>query len=412
MSLQHKLPKSLLRSEYGTRADQLDYGPTDWICFDPADVRVYLRAESDAAWQRLAAGYSVALSGGDVGYVYLGLHAPPPEAGFLRIEAGGELDRQTDVTRAGAINSRELERFFDRLTVSQQAMRRDVDEARILAESAAGDATLWPPDTGTGPFTKGDWNPLVLYRAGERVTDAGAIWFALVDNVGLQPSLSPQWERAVSLAASGPLDGPLQFAASTIAGPLAVLPTGSEPAAKPPGALWIDAAGRWCWYLNGTVTYVMNSHVPASWIAGAIVNSASSVRADHLSMSAAIPYDDTPPLIGEGTEITALDHATYAESHHVALDASVPVYVTADAFVILALFAGNACIAAAATRLTATGAQVLTLRAAHAPPTRDSVRYSLRAGTSAGTLYLNGTSGGRAFGGISAVRLALTERRQ
>lgn len=136
------------------------------------------------------------------------------------------------------------------------------------------------------------------------------------------------------------------------------------------------------------------------------------------SLTTVIPFDDTIPLITEGTEVLSRDITVSSTSNRVL--ATVHVWGTIDnvgtSFASMALFRGNTCINAGQMGLVATtaedraqiGGPMTTL---DSPGSTSAQTYTVRVGpsSSGNPIYLNGIVAARRFGGASTCTLTLME---
>lgn len=126
-----------------------------------------------------------------------------------------------------------------------------------------------------------------------------------------------------------------------------------------------------------------------------------------------IPNDDTIPQSGEGAEWNTVAITPTNASNRLVIEALFDfVSGTSSSDLIAALFqdAGANAIAVASTLGSNGGGGQLALRHEMAAGGTSATTFKLRAGAgTSGTMYVNGASGGRKFGGISAVRLRVTE---
>ncbi len=179
--------------------------------------------------------------------------------------------------------------------------------------------------------------------------------------------------------------------------------------------------------IGAAAKYLRSDGTTASWEALALADATGTLTAAHMpvgtiiqeviattnaytSHTTVIPYDDTIPQIGEGDLLLTASITPSSTSNH--------VNVTA----IVNLNAGNGEASAAVFRgagANAIGAAVIiagndppapvTVFVDDAPSSVAAQSYTLRVGPSTGTLYVNGVSGGRIFGGALTCSLLLQE---
>jgi uncharacterized membrane protein YgcG len=130
--------------------------------------------------------------------------------------------------------------------------------------------------------------------------------------------------------------------------------------------------------------------------------------------STTIPLDDTIPQNTEGTEfLTASITPTKSTSKLLIQVVIVLSASTGNQFLACALFQDSTANALAVTNTynnQATGTSQLTLNYYMTAGTTSSTTFKVRAGgSSAGTFTLNGTGGGRSYGGAMASSITITE---
>jgi hypothetical protein len=127
----------------------------------------------------------------------------------------------------------------------------------------------------------------------------------------------------------------------------------------------------------------------------------------------AIPHDDTIPQVGEGTEILTVSITPTSTSARLRLRATVVGAPGTNNYLIAAAFLNGAADAIRSTSVYA-GATSLTMTTAvleyeYVPGSVSAQAWAVRAGTSTGTGYVNGNSGGRLLGGTMACTLVIEE---
>lgn len=131
------------------------------------------------------------------------------------------------------------------------------------------------------------------------------------------------------------------------------------------------------------------------------------------STSATIPLDSTIPQNTEGTELTTVTITPTSASNRLRLEMSLPFMDGSGAVGATAcLFQDSTANAIALATCTFAGAGYAgNIFFSHemAAGTTSATTFKLRAGPSGGTLYINRKSGGETLGGVSAVRLRVTE---
>lgn len=149
----------------------------------------------------------------------------------------------------------------------------------------------------------------------------------------------------------------------------------------------------------------------AKMAAGAVVQTVTVANAAYGATSVVIPLDDTPPLIGEGTEILTVSITPAASANKVLARVCLPqVSAAAANSVIVSLFRGSSCIGSCVVSIGGAGLRAAAgIEVLDAPATTGATTYSVRFGAvTAGNVFVNGNSG-RALGGTSVCSLVLHE---
>lgn len=134
--------------------------------------------------------------------------------------------------------------------------------------------------------------------------------------------------------------------------------------------------------------------------------------ATYASASTALPNDDSIPQSGEGTEVVTVAITPKSTLHRLVIEAVVHMSGDASRTCIAALFQDSTADALAVAAETSPAAgNVMTVRLRHemAAGTVSATTFKIRAGTTTGTYYINGTSSSRSFGGILACTLSVSE---
>lgn len=140
-----------------------------------------------------------------------------------------------------------------------------------------------------------------------------------------------------------------------------------------------------------------------------LVQRAYAEYTQHTSITAVIPADDTVPQITEGTQLLQVSITPKSASNRIRIRFHAPVFLNNGA-VAAALFRNGT------TNAIATGAinvfgniSSLYLEYEDTPGSTDEQTYSIRIGPSGGTMYVNGTSLGRFYGGTLRAMLVAEE---
>lgn len=130
-----------------------------------------------------------------------------------------------------------------------------------------------------------------------------------------------------------------------------------------------------------------------------------------------IPYDNTPPLITEGTEFGVGQITRQRETSSILIQFSVTIDVSANDQIIIAVFRGSNVVTSAVVDAKAN--EPLTLSVTHvdllaggSPAEPNPLQYSGRIGRQTGgtaTWYVNSTAAGNDLGGSLHSTFVLTE---
>lgn len=131
------------------------------------------------------------------------------------------------------------------------------------------------------------------------------------------------------------------------------------------------------------------------------------------STATAIPSDDTIPQSNEGAEWVTATITPTSASNRLVIEATMSLCtLSANNNAIAALFQDSSANALASSAHTPNAVDFwFQMRVRHemAAGTTSPTTFKLRAGPSAGTMYVNGTSSGRRLGGVAAVKISITE---
>lgn len=131
------------------------------------------------------------------------------------------------------------------------------------------------------------------------------------------------------------------------------------------------------------------------------------------STTAVIPLDSTLPQITEGQEFITVSITPKAATNRLRIEASIGALDGSTALaVVMALFQDALANAIAGSVITIAGFNYTApgiLRHEQAAGTTSPITFRLRIGPNAGTCYLNRRADGITWGGMSALRLSVTE---
>lgn len=163
-----------------------------------------------------------------------------------------------------------------------------------------------------------------------------------------------------------------------------------------------------------TTAYVVSALSNVA-LTGTVVQSVTSSYTSYASFTSVIPNDDTIPQIGEGTQIISQSITPTFASNKLRIRIFGNATASGILAVVTALFrdaGANAIAATLSTVATANYSQILSLETVVNATSTSSTTFTLRVGpNTAGTIYLNGSTGVRYFGGINEWRMTIEEIR-
>lgn len=167
--------------------------------------------------------------------------------------------------------------------------------------------------------------------------------------------------------------------------------------------------------VSGNAFRVKDGGITAAKAAtGFVVDVQVGRNTTYSSVTATTPaLDDTVPLVSEGTQINTATITPKATSNNVLVVASGALTASTATNAVVAVFRGSTCIAAAyVSQYTANASAQYHVEVLDSPAVSTATTYTVRAGVvSGGTLYVNGNTSGRRFGGVQGQTLTLMEIR-
>lgn len=145
--------------------------------------------------------------------------------------------------------------------------------------------------------------------------------------------------------------------------------------------------------------------------AGSIIQVLEHQQPAYGSTNLQIPDDDTIPLVSEGVErnAQAITLSAAANKVLVSIDMHMRTPTSTSAFLMVALFRGSTCIKAVMESDGVDWNRSVSFETVDVPGSVGPHTYSVRCGTSGGTIYFNGKNTGRMFGGVQYSSLILRE---
>lgn len=145
---------------------------------------------------------------------------------------------------------------------------------------------------------------------------------------------------------------------------------------------------------------------------GAVIGRAFASYPTWAAISSATPQDDTKPQITEGTEICSVTVTPKATTHRIRIRFHAYFNMaSAGDHLTVALFDGSTdAIAAETTSIVSAGyfGQCF-IEHEYCPATTAALTISVRVGKNSSTVYINGSTAVRRFGGASAAVLVVEE---
>jgi hypothetical protein len=146
---------------------------------------------------------------------------------------------------------------------------------------------------------------------------------------------------------------------------------------------------------------------------GAVVQQVITTYSTYDSTTATIPWDNSIPQSGEGTEFITRSITPTSTTNKLIIEVNMQVYInTAGNVAVAALFQDSTANALAARDMAPVGAQglgPLTFTHVMDAGTTSSTTFKVRVGVTGGTLYLHGNATERKLGGVAASYLRITE---
>ncbi|MEW5705090.1 MAG: phage tail fiber protein [Pseudomonadota bacterium] len=174
------------------------------------------------------------------------------------------------------------------------------------------------------------------------------------------------------------------------------------------GVFWDDSAGALAW-----LTYGDGLGVSGTTLAAKFVQEVSTSYATYSSTTTQMPADNTIPQNTEGAEIMSVAITPKSTTNKLRIDVTVNCTSSGIIAGVIGLFQDSTANAIAAAFVSPTNAAYgMCIHLSHVMDagTTASTTFKVRAGPgSAGTLYINGYSGGGLFGGVMKCTMTITE---
>jgi hypothetical protein len=157
-------------------------------------------------------------------------------------------------------------------------------------------------------------------------------------------------------------------------------------------------------------TKYVEAAVAAGVFAGSVIGSILTPYVDNTTLTALIPVDDTPPLIGEGTQILTQNFTPKSVLNKLRCTFRGTVGAVAADNVIASIFAGSVNIGSQSIGISvANGTMSFMICAEYTPGVLTAQTISVRAGGSTQNIAFNGIVGQRRLGGSQAATLLIEE---
>ena len=160
--------------------------------------------------------------------------------------------------------------------------------------------------------------------------------------------------------------------------------------------------------LNATGLYINGTAVGS----GKVISVVTGTYTASADLTTVIPFDDTTPLITEGTQIISISVTTTTTTQKVRMSLNGIAGGGNSVEMTAAVFRGSTCVGVTGTTAGAGFAGTFTgpiqLDIEDAPASASTFTYTVRVGPNAGTMRMNGTASGRLYGGTAATILTAT----
>lgn len=154
--------------------------------------------------------------------------------------------------------------------------------------------------------------------------------------------------------------------------------------------------------------------VSSSESSGIVVGMGATYLGSQVACTTGMNLTDTVPTTSHGTQVITCSYTPKYDDSTIRIEGKLYGYLQASGNVQAALFNGVSSNAIAATGQSATNAHFreMTLAAEEISGSTSSRTYAIHAGSNiASNFYINGTNGGRYFGGVANSFLKVTEYR-
>lgn len=394
--------------------------------FTAGDLKVYLvDADGVATLKTITTHYTVALNSGGVGGVVTMLTAPASteEVLIVRVIA---LTQTTDIPAVGRLGQEQTEDVYDKLVMQIQQLQEQID--RAVVQSVAATASFELPDAVADKVL--GWNSAgtALENKTLEVTEtqyAGVIAKGADADKDATPSagdiyLATDTGRLYICYAGGIWS--LVKRANAL-----LLDEGSAPtvAAGQLGLYVKDTAGQPELFYrkesdgtevqltsNGALNVSTYTPTAANALSGSVIQVVNTQTGAYSSGSTAIPSDDTIPQNTEGDEYMTLAITPTNASNKLKIDVVATLSNGTQAHVRACLFqdsTADALRVGSTSNVNTNNIETVSFTHFMAAGTTSPITFKVRCGSSSGTTYFNGASGARAFGGVLASSITITE---
>lgn len=295
-------------------------------------------------------------------------------------------------------------------SAGRHAMRYTATGSYKIVVKTSADVTVYTSDNIDGRVPVGS-GALAIANGGTGATSASAAIAALGGATAAEVA-----DVAADVAA---LAG---AAASTEKTHIAVGTTAQRPAVPIEGDIRrntttgeyeaYDDASTWRNIIT-TENIAAQTLVSANMPAGSMVNSKVATYATSSDITSTIPFDDTIPQVGEGTQIISTTYTCASTTNKIRIRFRGTLSTTGADHMCAALFQDGAANAISAGHVycAATSEHYpIYFEHEYTPATVSSMTYTVRVGTGSGsTMRMNGINTARRFGGIQAATLTIEE---
>lgn len=173
-----------------------------------------------------------------------------------------------------------------------------------------------------------------------------------------------------------------------------------------------EGSGNWrCWNYSLASGAALVGSTVANALSGSVIQTVTTETGAYATGSTATPYDDTIPQITEGDQYMTLAITPNNTSNLLHIRSTVTFSVSQAANEAVALFQDSTASALATVGVVTATNNMVTITFTHVMTagTTSSTTFRIRIGGDAGTVYFNGKSAARIYGGVCASSMIIQE---